>query len=435
MKPEIELGAWIVAAHKVISKYNIDHPALDPFEAIIVAGRAADLFSATRSLGVIDSSRFDAHRKLAKLKLSPAKEVLRFAEQLGFVDVAWREDATHPVDSYRFKQDSKEGVLDATGSIFPRLNPTNIAQAALDVMGGTLHLPEVSDKVINGLTSKGYSEEDIETTLRLITELGLVAQTQEAEKGQLLLFNPHSFEGNAEETFKVIEELNATERQLALEILAFVRDHPGVPLPRTTNEKILKLLIRVGLIDYSEIRTRTSAKGVRFATAPYIWGVFDKSAGKQLSTDLIDDAKLLLNSFRYGQYFSRPSRGRIKRPEWIVNALLRDGAIGVVKPATAIGEDYPLALSRGIVNIVESRIYPGRYSMELMKHDVAHAVSEVLEQHTILPTESIPTETEVERAGQFISPGAVRVEIELPPALKDCQDELIFGLRTMRRKR
>jgi hypothetical protein len=40
MKPEIELGAWIVAAHKVISKYNIDHPALDPFEAIIVGGRA-----------------------------------------------------------------------------------------------------------------------------------------------------------------------------------------------------------------------------------------------------------------------------------------------------------------------------------------------------------------------------------------------------------
>ena len=41
----------------------------------------------------------------------------------------------------------------------------------------------------------------------------------------------------------------------------------------------------------------------------------------------------------------------------------------------------------------------------------------------------------IERAGQFISPGAVRVEIELPPALKSCQDELIFGLRTMRRKR
>ena len=41
---------------------------------------------------------------------------------------------------------------------------------------------------------------------------------------------------------------------------------------------------------------------------------------------------------------------------------------------------------------------------------------------------------EVERAGKFTSPGFVRVEKELPPALKECHDELVFGLRTMRRK-
>ena len=434
MKAETELGAWIVAAHKVISKYNIDHPALDPFEAIIIGGRAADLFSATRSLGKIENTRFDSYRKLAKLKLLPTREVIKLAEQLGFVEVTWSRDPTAPISSYKFKIDTKEAVLDATGSIFPHLNPTSVAKAALDVMGSTLYLPEALDKVINGLTTKGYSEQNVETTLRLVTELGLVAQTREKDKGQALLFNSYAFEGNAEETFKVIQGLNASDRQKALNILTHVREHPGVPLP-TADTKLLKLLIKVGLVDYSEIRTARSTKGVYFATAPYIWGVFDKSAGKQLSTDLIDDAKLLLNSFRYGQYFSHRGRGRIKDPEWIVNALLRDGVIGARKPATAIGEDYPLALSRGIVNIVESRIYPGRYSMELMKRDVAQAVSEVLEQHTILPTENVPTEDEVERAGQFISPGAVRREIELPPALKAYQDELIFGLRTMRRKR
>jgi len=435
MKPEIELGAWIVAAHKVISKYDVDHPALDPFEAIIIGGRAADLFSATRSLGKIDSTKFDAHRKLARLKLFPVKEVLKSAERLGFVDVTWTRDPTRPVLNYRFKVNSKEAVLDATGSIFPYLNPTSIAKAALDVMRTTLYLPDAFDRVINELITKGYPQQDAETTLQLVTELGLVTRTQETDRGQTLLFNSYAFEGNAEETFKVIQGLNPAERQKALDILTHVRDHPGVPLPGAANTRLMKLLIKVGLIDYSEIRTARSTEGVYFPTAPYIWGVFDKSAGKQLSIDLIDDAKLLLNSFRYGQYFSYQGRGRIKDPEWIVNALLRDGVIGAKKPATAIGEDYPLALSRGIVNVVESRIYPGRYSMELMKRDVAQAVSEVLEQHTMLPSESVPTEAEVERAGQFISPGAVRVEIQLPPALKRYQDELIFGLRTMRRKR
>ena len=169
--------------------------------------------------------------------------------------------------------------------------------------------------------------------------------------------------------------------------------------------------------------------------APHIWGVFDKSAGTDLSQDLVDDSKLLLNSFRYGEYYSSPGRGQIKNPVWIVNALLRDGAIGVQRPATAIGEDYPLALSRGIVNVVESRLHPGRYSMELLKTDVASAVIEVLQQKTLLPKEITPSNEEIARAGQFMSPGAVRVEQEIPEELKKYHEEMIFALRTSRRKR
>jgi hypothetical protein len=434
MKSEVELGAWITAAYKVLSKYSIDQPALDPLEAIVTGGRAADFFSATRSLGTIGHKKFEAHRKLAKLKLSAAREVLKVAEKLGFVDARWAKDPAVLIDKYAFKVDSKEAVLDATGAIFPHLNPTSVARAVLEAMSLTLYMPQGRETVRNHLASKGFGDEDVDYTVRLITELGLVGSTQETEGGQIILFNPYAFEANAEEAFKVLESLNDSQRQRAQDILQHVRDNPGVPLPAGTDQKVLAILIKVGLIDYSKITTATRTKGVYFATAPYIWGVFDKSAGKQLSTDLIDDAKLFLNSLRYGQYFSHPGRGKIIKPAWIVNALLRDGAIGLVTPATAIGEDYPLALSRGIVNVVESRVYSGRYSMELLKRDVAATVGELLEQRTILPTGKVPTAEEVERAGQFVSPGAVRVESELPPALKKYQDELIFGLRTMRKR-
>jgi hypothetical protein len=39
MKPEIELGVWITSAYRVLSKWNPDVAALDPFDAIVTAGK------------------------------------------------------------------------------------------------------------------------------------------------------------------------------------------------------------------------------------------------------------------------------------------------------------------------------------------------------------------------------------------------------------
>jgi hypothetical protein len=118
-----------------------------------------------------------------------------------------------------------------------------------------------------------------------------------------------------------------------------------------------------------------------------------------------------------------------------ITAIAPRWGIGTQRPATAIGEDYPLAWSRGIINVVESRIYPGRYSMELLKRDVAAAVRDVITTKKILPEPDVPTPEAIERAGKFVSPGAVRVEKELPPSLKHYHDELVFGLRIMRKQR
>jgi hypothetical protein len=249
------------------------------------------------------------------------------------------------------------------------------------------------------------------------------------------LFNPYVFEGDVVDVVRTLDALNPTERQQAQDILRHIHEQPGVPLPASSDRRILHVLIRVGLVDYSKITTAASEQGVYFATAPQSWGVLAKTTGPPLSKDLIDDSKLFLNSLRYGEFYSDPTRGKIISPYWIVNALLRDGAVGVQKPVQAIGEDYPLVWSRGIINVVESRIYPGRYSMELLKRDIASAVRDVLIAQKILPRPKTPTAEEVERAGRFVSPGAVRVEKELPPELRKYHDELIFGLRTMRKRR
>jgi hypothetical protein len=80
---KIRHGALIVTVNKVLSKYNIDHPAMDPLEAIINAGRFAELLSSTRALGRINGSKFNNYRKLSKLRPLVAKELLKIAESLG----------------------------------------------------------------------------------------------------------------------------------------------------------------------------------------------------------------------------------------------------------------------------------------------------------------------------------------------------------------
>jgi hypothetical protein len=434
MTPEIELGAWVVAAHKVISKYPNDHPAFDAFEALPKAGKAADFFSATRALGIIDSEKFEKHRKLALLKPSIAREVLKHAEELGAIDISWSRDASLIADRFRFKKNSKEAVLDLVGTLFPLLNPTGIEKATVDLLALTLHLPQTTESLKNDLSRKGYGERDVEAAVRLATEIGLTGETQETEVGSALVYNPHSFEGDPQDAYKVLNSLNAGDRQTAIDIHQFIVQNPGVPLPEGTDKRLLKVLVKVGIVDYSRITTSGNDHGAFFATAPHVWDVFDKTAGTPLSSDLIDDAKLLLNSFRYGQYFSSPGRGKIINPQWIVNRLVADGEIATAKPVTAIGQDYPLALSRGIVNVVESPRHPGRYSMELLKTDVAVAVKEVLDHQVILPTGVAPSQEDLDRAGQFISPNIVRAGVQLSDALKKHHDELVHGLRTMRRK-
>ena len=435
MTPEMLVGAWVIAANKILSKFNTDDPSFEPFEAIILAGRAGELFSATRSMGKIDGQRFESHRKIVKLRKRDIKDILSKSEKLGSVEIEWPKIDDKTVESFSFREDSKEAVLQATGALFGVLHPSNVARAIIDLLGLTLHLPQRLDAMHSSLHKRGYDEQEIKFAIRAGRDFGLLALTKETDSGTSLLFNPKAFEDNAGDVYKAVNGLKPAEKQHALDLLSFVTSNPGVPVPKSTSAGALALLVRLGVIDYSKITTRQTDKGVYFPTTPYIWGVFDKSAGNALSVDLVDDSKLLLNSFRYGQYYSQPGRGQIASPFRIVNALIRDGAIGVQTPATAIGEDYPLALSRGIVNIVESKIYPGRYSMELLKVDVAVAVREVLKDNVILPQERNPTEEELDRAGQFLSPSAVRVETELPTALKECHEEMIFNLRTMRSKR
>src|SRR5260370_39198716 len=78
---------------------------------------------------------------------------------------------------------------------------------------------------------------------------GLVSVTDGTLAGSHLVFNPYVFEGDAVDAFKTLEALNPTERQQAQDIANHVYTSPGVPLPKGTDPKMVKVLIKVGVID------------------------------------------------------------------------------------------------------------------------------------------------------------------------------------------
>jgi hypothetical protein len=430
---QVRAGGWIAAIYKAIRYYDVDDPAFDHFEATITSGKTAEFLSSIRALGKVDHQQYEVYRKLARLKPRQATEVLQELEKDGLVEVAW-DISGDPVaiDSITCKVTSRADVLGASAKLFESSSPTARSRAAIYALDATVHFPVPESRVIQQLTEKGFTALTAEQALNELVSLELLARTTETEAGQPLLYNPHVFRENAKDAYKVLSGLQSNDRDAALEVLEHVHKNPGVPFPQGTSKKVVALLTKAGIIDISGVQLKSGATQREFPTTPDIWGVFANGEDGGLSKDLIDDSKLLLNSLRYGQLYSSSGRGRISSPAVLVNALIDRGQVG---PATAIGEDYPLPLARGIVNITESRLQPGRFFMELRKTDVAESVRDVLEQNVILPAGVMPAPEILQKGGGvFQPPDHTRMKRQLPSELLDARDSLAFELRTYRKR-
>ncbi|MEK5181366.1 hypothetical protein [Paenibacillus odorifer] len=428
-----QTGAWVVSTYKSICGFNLNEPVFGSYETIILAAKAAMLLSPIRKLDVVRSFDFEIYRKIAGLKPRECIEVMKILEKLDEVQIKWDYDIKSevPISAIRVKNTEKVDVLTATGKLFAELNPTSNAKIAIIILQETLKVPIPKEILINLITSGGFEEESINRTLTHLLAFGLVSETRDIESGSPLIYNPNAFQSNAEDVFAAIKGLNNADRESAMDILEFVKGNPGIPINPKFDQSIVNLLIKCGLIDSSAIITKKGKENYEFTTAPYIWGALGLG---DLGTDVLDDAKLLLNCLRFGQLYSVSHRGKINDPHVLVSALIAKGGVG---PATAIGEDYPMPLARGIVSIVESKLNAGRYFMELRKNDVAEAVKEVLEEHGPLPTPIRDEEVaqKLKQQGEFVSYEQLRVKKTLPPELIEERDSLAFSLRTHRKGR
>ena len=427
-------GAWLVATYKGFAEFNLYEPAFYEYEATILAGRAAHLLSAIRRLGQVEASDLEVRLKLAKIKPSEILPLLSKLADLGLLEVEWKTPKEREVQYIAAAETSRRWIFESTGKLFYALDPTEQEQASLLALELTAVTPVRVTTLLEQIERRsGFSPKAISAAIDHLINLRLLNRTRETEKGDPIISNPYAFRSLGEGTAEIVSALNEIRPEKMLELLEHVKNQPGVPLPPGTDQDVLKVLINVGLIDHSGIKVQGSPKMREFPTIPHLWGVFGTAIGNtELDEDLVDDAKLFLNSIRYGQFYSPSSRGRIIDPGALVGRLISRGEVG---SASAIGSDYPLPLSRGIVSIVESRINPGQFHMQLRKEDVAQSVLEILEQGTVLESHGEAADEPWGTSSQYQAPETVRVARRLPSELQELNDELAFALRSHRKKR
>lgn len=433
-----ETGAWVVICYKALSELDLNDPVLDPYESIILAGKTIDFLSRIRALPPLSQKEFSVYRRLSSLReteLIRVLSVLSAHSKEIFSGVRARGGELDLASSVTPVCQSSTEVLDVGASLYELLRPSGEAKAAIAILAETARLPRLKDELIDGLSRSGHSIKNIETALRIIESVRLVSVTRESEKGSPLVLNHNCFAGDPKEIHEVLTNLSPKQRELALKIVQFVNANPGVPLPDELDGPLANLLIRIGILTPSGIRVSGGHQRFEAPTAPHLWGILADVGGDTLSSDIIDDAKVFLTSIRYGQFFSPSYRGRIRDPLLLLERFLERGEVG---PATAIGEDYPLPMARGIVSVVESRVHPGRFHMLLRKPEVVRSVYDVLSGGVIVPRELsvAPSDSRVdilEQAGEYLTPEHLRLRRELPQALLEVRDQIAFELRTYRR--
>jgi hypothetical protein len=130
---------------------------------------------------------------------------------------------------------------------------------------------------------------------------------------------------------------------------------------------VFEKLRAAGMYDVNHVANPSGEYG--FVTRPAAFHKFNDP----LVDDAFDLAKALVAALSYGMTQSAASRGRIE----MIGALLRKLINGYsVGPATAIGEDYRVLETKGVITVTPGASFG--YMMQLLKRDVGEMALNVL---------------------------------------------------------
>ena len=137
-------------------------------------------------------------------------------------------------------------------------------------------------------------------------------------------------------------------------------------------------------------------------------------------------AKLLVSALFYGMTQSGAGRGKIEMIGLLLTKLIGGGEVG---PATAIGEDYRVLETKGVIRVM--RAVPYGYTMKLLKRDVGEMALKVLTTGEAASTDQVDRPLPGKMTG-YSGPEKTRSDFRQKqvPASKRMTEDVLQALRT-----
>lgn len=356
-------GAWVVHhGRKTATTVNgaAEFPALD------TAGKAASLLSqlAASHQITIEKTKVDAFGKAAGLNPRlELPELLRVLESRRLI----ARSAAGDVEVLGL---TSAAAVQHAAEIFEDQGPTPEERASIALAEVTSNAPTPAASVQEFVSDEFRMTSSVAQEFLLRSEtVGFVdAEGRDTDK---LYFNGNLFKrDNLTKIARVLDSLSISDRSKTSELDELLGHRGCVHIDeadKILGSPLFEKLKAAGMYDISYVANPSGEFG--FVTRPAAFHKFNDP----LVDDAFDLAKALVAALSYGMTQSAAGRGRIS----MIGALLRKLIAGeTVGPATAIGEDYRVLETKGVLRVTKARPYG--YTMRLLKRDIGEMALRVL---------------------------------------------------------
>jgi hypothetical protein len=335
-------------------------PALD------TAGKAASLLSqiAATEQTTIEKAQVEALAKAAGLNPHiELPELLKLLARQRVIQIS----ASGAVEVLGL---TSAATVQYAAEIFEELSPSAEEQAAIALAELTSSSP-IAEPRVREFVSDEFAFPSNSTTEFLMTSEKIGFVDAEGRAADKLYFNGNLFRrDNLVKSMRVLDSLSSEDQKKVATLndeltrkgclgLGEVELILGVPLFEKLNA--------AGMYDVNQVSNPSGE--FSFITRPSAFHKFNDP----LVDDAFDLAKALVAALFYGMTQSSAGRGRIAMIGVLLRKLIRGETVG---PATAIGEDYRILETRGVIRVRKAKSYG--HMMKLLKRDVGEMALNVL---------------------------------------------------------
>lgn len=425
---KIKSGYWAVATQKHLKEFTTYSPNLDEVDSLNIAGKAG------RFLGVIrGNTTIQSIKKLEKMagtvgisKSELHDTILPKIEKASDKQVEIIRDSTGDITGIEEYLFTNKSVLEISGEVFERQNPSNIERIAIETMDATKKIPYLQSELMNSLSKSGYNEKDLTVSLALQQQFKLIQKLNKTKGKEPIISNEYVWGHNHRKIALSLSSIDFGKRQSLGEVIELIRKSQGYPIEKLNviDKDILLLAEKVGMINPTAI---ISSRGIKkeFAFSPNMLEPLT------YNDDMLDEVKLLLASIRFGENYTPHST--IYDPVKFLEYLIDNGDIG---PHDANSTDYTLLEKKGIVRVVQktkqkwSSYYNSYYTksgycLELVKKDVAKEALKIIKNndYKLKMDSEITSFDSVDDSGTFVTSEEIRLKLgESPEPMKEMED-------------